>query len=84
MIVEGSEKIGQLKKAEPIKLQLARVGYEPMKEMEDTAWESVVANLATTAIDGKTYQDTIHLSKDMLSGRKRITPLLTESQEAGA
>jgi hypothetical protein len=84
MIVEVSERIGQLRMAEPIKLQLARVGYEQMKEMDDTAWESVVANLATTAIDGKTYQDTIHLSMDMLTGRIRIYPILTEPQEAGA
>jgi hypothetical protein len=52
--------------------------------MEDIAWESVAANFVTTAIDGKTYQDTIHLSKDMLTGRIRINPILTEPQETGA
>jgi len=84
MIVEVSEKIGQLKKGEPIKLQLARVGYEQMKEMKDIAWESVVANFATAANDGKTYTDTIPLSKYMLTGRIRINPIITEPQEAGA
>ncbi len=71
-------------KAEPIKLWLARVGYEQIQDMEDPARESVVVNFATTAIDGKTYQGTIHLSKDMLTGRIRINPILTEPQEAGA
>jgi hypothetical protein len=84
MIFEVSEKIGQLKMAEPKKVRLAKVGYEQMKEMEDIAWESVAANFVTTAIDGKTYQDTIHLSKDMLTGRIRINPILTEPQETGA
>ena len=65
MIVEMSEKIGQLK-------------------MEAADGKQYHANFAATTFDGKTYQSIIHLMQDMITGKKRVTPLLTEPQEAGA